>query len=121
MLRIGFLPSDYNPMVLMLGEIEDMRLLAGVLRRFAREQTDLRLDEQGFCTAVRTACPNGLRGNSLRNGKLVLRLAARPPALDGPRSSGSCCRIASSGGASRRRAVGPASAYCVRPAARRPR
>lgn len=54
MLRIGFLPSDYNPMVLMLGEIEDMRLLAGVLRRFAREQTDLRLDEQGFCTAVRT-------------------------------------------------------------------
>ncbi|HXA24678.1 MAG TPA: hypothetical protein VNW90_20505 [Acetobacteraceae bacterium] len=54
MLRIGFLPSDYNPMVLILGEIEDMRLLAGALRRFAREQTDLRLDEQGFCTAVRT-------------------------------------------------------------------
>ena len=54
MLRIGFLPSDYNPMVLMLGEIEDMHLFAGVLRRFAREQMDLRLDEQEFCTAVRT-------------------------------------------------------------------
>jgi hypothetical protein len=54
-LRIGFLPSDYNPMVLMLGEIEDLRLLAGVLRRFAREQADMRLDEQGFCAAVRTA------------------------------------------------------------------
>ena len=55
MLRIGYLPSDYNPMVLMLGEIEDLRLLAGVLRRFAREQADMRLDEQGFCAAVRTA------------------------------------------------------------------
>jgi hypothetical protein len=54
-LRIGFLPSDYNPMVLMLGEIEDLRLLGGVLRRFAREQTDMRLDELGFCAAVRTA------------------------------------------------------------------
>jgi hypothetical protein len=55
MLRIGYLPSDYNPMVLMLGEIEDLRLLAGVLRRFAREPADLRLDEQGFCAAVHTA------------------------------------------------------------------
>jgi hypothetical protein len=54
-LRIAFLPSDYNPMVLMLGEIEDLRLLAGVLRRFAREPDDMRLDEQGFCAAVRTA------------------------------------------------------------------
>ena len=38
MMRIGFLPSDFNPMVLMLGEAEDLRLLAAVLRRFAREQ-----------------------------------------------------------------------------------
>jgi hypothetical protein len=36
MLRVGFLPSDFNPMMLMLGEAEDLRLLAGVLRRFAR-------------------------------------------------------------------------------------
>ena len=55
MLRIGFLPSDFNPMVLMLGEIEDLRLLGGVLRRFAREQTDMRLDAQGFCAPLRTA------------------------------------------------------------------
>jgi hypothetical protein len=54
MLRIGFLPSDFNPMVLMLGEAEDLRLLAGVLRRFARERTDVRLTEPGFCTAPRT-------------------------------------------------------------------
>ena len=42
-------------MVLMLGEADDLRLLAGVLRRFAREQTDVRLDQLGFCTAPRTA------------------------------------------------------------------
>jgi hypothetical protein len=48
-LRIGFLPSDFNPMVLMLGEAEDFRALAGVLRYFAREQMDTRLDRLGFC------------------------------------------------------------------------
>ncbi len=55
MLRIGFLPSDFNPMVLMLGEAEDLRMLATTLRRFARELTDLRLGELGFCIAARTA------------------------------------------------------------------
>ena len=49
MLRIGFLPSDFNPMVLMLGETEDLRLLAGVLRRFAHELTDVRLADLNFC------------------------------------------------------------------------
>lgn len=55
MLRIGFLPSDFNPMVLMLGEAEDLRLLAGVLRQFAREQSDVRLDRLSFCTTPHTA------------------------------------------------------------------
>ena len=54
MLRVGFLPSDFNPMVLMLGEAEDLRLLAGVLRRFARERTDVRLNELGFCATRST-------------------------------------------------------------------
>ena len=55
MLRIGFLPSDFNPMVLMLGEADDLRLLAAVLRRFAHEQTDVPLDRLGFCTGSHTA------------------------------------------------------------------
>ena len=54
MLRVGFLPSDFNPMILMLGEADDLRLLAGVLRRFAREQSDVRLDQLGFCAAPHT-------------------------------------------------------------------
>jgi hypothetical protein len=53
-LRIGFLPSDFNPMLLMLGEADDLRLLAGVLRRFAREQRDVHLEDLGFCAAART-------------------------------------------------------------------
>ena len=55
MLRVGFLPSDFNPIMLMLGEAEDLRLLAGVLRRFAHERTDVRLKELGFCIAAHTA------------------------------------------------------------------
>ena len=83
MLRIGYLPSDYNPMVLMLGEIEDLRLLSGVLRRFAREQADMRLDEQGFCAAVRTAITltasqgmPGIQPVAEHNGHFVWRLHA---------------------------------------------
>ena len=44
MLRIGFLPSDFNPMVLMLGESEDLHRLAATLRRFAREPAEASLD-----------------------------------------------------------------------------
>jgi hypothetical protein len=40
MLRIAFLPSDFNPMVLVLGESEDLHRLAATLRRFAREPAD---------------------------------------------------------------------------------
>jgi len=50
MLRIGFLPSDFNPMLLMLGEPEDLRALGGALRQFARDGGALQLDELAFCT-----------------------------------------------------------------------
>jgi hypothetical protein len=49
MMRIGFLPSDFNPMILMLGEAEDCRALGGVLRRFARDGTDVAFSGLGFC------------------------------------------------------------------------
>lgn len=52
MLRIGYLPSDFNPMVLVLGEAEDLRLLAGVLRHFARDRADVALHQLGFCAAA---------------------------------------------------------------------
>jgi hypothetical protein len=44
MLRIAFLPSDFNPMVLVLGESEDLHRLAATLRRFAREPVDTPLE-----------------------------------------------------------------------------
>jgi hypothetical protein len=48
-MRIGFLPSDFNPMILMLGEAEDCRAMSGVLRRFARDGDDVTLAALGFC------------------------------------------------------------------------
>ncbi len=44
MLRVGFLPSDFNPMVLMLGEAEDLHRLAATLRHFARERAETRIE-----------------------------------------------------------------------------
>jgi hypothetical protein len=81
MLRVGFLPSDFNPMVLMLGEADDLRMLAGVLRRFAHEQADVRLDELAFCAAPRTAVtitaslgPQGIHPGA--DGRFTWRLQA---------------------------------------------
>lgn len=54
MMRIGFLPSDFNPMLLMLGEAEDCRALGGVLRRFAREGKDVAFRDLGFCRMAGT-------------------------------------------------------------------
>jgi hypothetical protein len=54
MMRIGFLPSDFNPMILMLGEAEDCRALAGVLRQFARNGADVAFGDLRFCRVVRT-------------------------------------------------------------------
>jgi hypothetical protein len=54
MMRIGFLPSDFNPMILMLGEAEDCRALGGVLRRFARDGVDVAFGSLGFCQIIGT-------------------------------------------------------------------
>jgi hypothetical protein len=54
MMRIGFLPSDFNPMILMLGEAEDCRALGGVLRRFARDGQDVAFGDLGFCKVIGT-------------------------------------------------------------------
>jgi hypothetical protein len=43
-LRIRFLPSDFNPMVLVLGESEDLHRLAATLRRFARQPAEATLE-----------------------------------------------------------------------------
>jgi hypothetical protein len=83
MLRIGFLPSDFNPMLLMLGEQEDLRALGGVLRQFARDGGAVRLDELAFCAAHGTrvtlsggAGPPGLHAMPDASGAFVWRLDA---------------------------------------------
>ncbi|WP_424137880.1 hypothetical protein [Roseomonas chloroacetimidivorans] len=50
MLRYSFLPSDYNPMVLMLGDAEDLRQLGATLRFFAASPADKPFEELDFAT-----------------------------------------------------------------------
>ncbi len=52
MMRIGFLPSGFNPMILMLGEAEDIRALSGVLRRFGRDRLEVAFGDLGFCQVI---------------------------------------------------------------------
>lgn len=51
MLRYGYLPSDYHPMLLLLGEAEDLRAFAGLLRNFARAQREVRFETASFMHA----------------------------------------------------------------------
>lgn len=63
MMRIGYLPSDFNPMILMLGEAEDCRALGGVLRRFSHDGQAVDFAGLGFCrlhgTGLRLAAASG--------------------------------------------------------------
>jgi hypothetical protein len=81
MLRIGFLPSDFNPMLLMLGEQEDIRALGGVLRQFARDGGAVQLDALAFCAAHGTRVrliggggPPGLHALPNATGAFVWRV-----------------------------------------------
>lgn len=58
MLRVGFLPSDFNPMVLMLGEAEDLHRLAATLRHFARNPAEIPIDR----SSVRLTTSDGPLG-----------------------------------------------------------
>ena len=46
MLRFDYLPSDFHPLFLFLGEREDLTALAGLLHAFAEEQKPLNVGEQ---------------------------------------------------------------------------
>jgi hypothetical protein len=83
MMRIGFLPSDFNPMILMLGEAEDCRALGGVLRRFARDGQDVVFGDLGFCQVVGpdvllTAAPGPAGVQACQGHAFIWRV---PPAM----------------------------------------
>jgi hypothetical protein len=59
LLRIGFLPSDFNPMVLVLGEAEDLHRLAATLRHFARAPSEEPL-EHSHINLTASAGPLGI-------------------------------------------------------------
>ncbi len=73
MLRIGFLPSDFNPMVLVLGESEDLHRLAATLRHFAHHPAELPL---GASRIRLTASAGPLGVHAAEPGAFVWRLDA---------------------------------------------
>jgi len=72
MLRVGFLPSDFNPMVLMLGEAEDLHRLAATLRQFARHLTDAPI-ERSLLRLTRSVGPLGIHA-AAETGAFLWRL-----------------------------------------------
>jgi hypothetical protein len=54
MLRFDYLPSDFNPMFLFLGERQDLTALAGLLRSFATSPRRLDVREQISSAKSRT-------------------------------------------------------------------
>ena len=72
MLRVGFLPSDFNPMVLMLGEVEDLHRLAATLRQFAHHPTDTTIERSSIHLTA-AAGPLGIHAAS-EPGAFVWRL-----------------------------------------------
>jgi hypothetical protein len=76
MMRIGFLPSDFNPMILMLGEAEDCRALGAVFRRFARDGADVAFGDLGLCQVagadVRLTASTGPAGVEHRDGHAII-------------------------------------------------
>ena len=54
MLRFDYLPSDFNPMFLFLGERQDLTALAGLLRSFASSPRQLDVREQIASAKSRT-------------------------------------------------------------------
>jgi hypothetical protein len=54
MLRYGFLPSDFHPMILFLGEAEDLRRFAALMHGFSQERRDIAFETVAFMHAAQT-------------------------------------------------------------------
>jgi hypothetical protein len=54
MLRYGFLPSDFHPMILFLGEAEDLRRFVALMHGFSQERRDIAFETVAFMHAAQT-------------------------------------------------------------------
>jgi hypothetical protein len=72
MLRFSYLPSDFNPMLLVLGEADDFRQLAALLRIVGRGGGAIALETTSFSasgdTRVRVATDGGPPGLTVIDG-----------------------------------------------------
>ncbi len=70
MLRYGFLPSDFHPQFLILGERDDVAALAGTLRRFAADSATITIEHDAAADDERNVTLE-LRSASSSVGGLV--------------------------------------------------
>ena len=103
MLRMGYMPSDLNPMVLMIGAAEDLSQLIGCLSAFAEDGDDRRLcadcgvGMQGT-EVVLTDAPEGRIGLFAdADGALAWRLTRADAAAFADEVAGLACADAPSG------------------------
>jgi hypothetical protein len=54
MLRFRYMPSDFHPLILVLGSPDDLRNLSAMLDLFAIHRADTRLEQTGFCAPTST-------------------------------------------------------------------
>ena len=71
MLRFEYMPSDFNPLFLFLGESEDFAALAGTLRRFATSPATV--DIGGSLTSARSNSHLSLVPEGGENGNYGLK------------------------------------------------
>jgi hypothetical protein len=62
MLRFSFLPCDFHPLVLLLGEAVDLTRFARCLRRFASDNVDVALERTDFVAPSDTSIELTRRG-----------------------------------------------------------
>lgn len=109
MLRFSFMPSDFNPMLLVLGEPADLMAFAGWLRAFARDGVERRLESASFCrpsdtqvVLTRSEPPLGVAAISLQDKHLTWKIDAEhaldfarhvEELCDGRRKSGSATLV----------------------------
>ena len=55
MMRFSYLPSDFHPLVLILGDTEDLCKLAALLRRFAHDTRDVALERMNVAAPSDTS------------------------------------------------------------------
>lgn len=68
MLRMGYMPSDFHPVLLVLGDAQDLQRFAGILAAFARDGTARRLAAENLVHSTDTEVMLASLGDGRKHG-----------------------------------------------------